>query len=190
MRLQSKAWTRVGMIGMSLVVLTACGKDVSKNEAQPNAADQKADLVIFDVGAAGEESFNAAWGDEIRKKFPNYSIKYIKRDTKENSLPSIITAGGQIDIVLSSIGLFPGYVIQPTEGQMDMTDLAKKHNLDLNRFEPESISPIKSLGGLYGIPINYRSSCFTITKIFSINSVYLTLRMVPPGMIYSIRPSN
>ncbi|MCZ8510952.1 extracellular solute-binding protein [Paenibacillus filicis] len=153
--MRRKAWTRAGIIGMSLVALTACSKDVHNNEALPNVVDQKADLVVFDVGAAGDDIFNAAWGDEIRKKFPNYTIKYIKRDTKENSLTNILTAGGQIDIILSSIGLFPSYVIQPVDIQMDMTDLVQKHNLDLSKFEPESINPIKSLGGLYGIPYNY-----------------------------------
>jgi ABC-type glycerol-3-phosphate transport system substrate-binding protein len=155
----------ISMLIITFVVglLAACGSNgnIIDNSKTNNTSESKdntmsknnepAELVVYGVSNT-EEEFNNRWGDYIRKKFPNYTIKYIVNQ-KGSSLPELLTAGQPIDIILDSIGAAPSNLIQ-YEFQYDITELVKKHNVDLNRFEPTFVDAVKQLGGLYGLPVN------------------------------------
>ncbi|MFE5318484.1 ABC transporter substrate-binding protein [Paenibacillus sp. NPDC056579] len=143
------------------VILSACsnGTGTSAGEREPkqdtpkaDSSNDKAELVIYGAAGNTEEEFNNRWGDYIRKKFPNYQIQYIMNQ-KGSSLPELITAGQPIDIIFDSIGGAPGNLVQ-NNFHYDISELVKKHNVDLNRFEPTFIDAAKQLGGLYGLPVN------------------------------------
>ncbi|MEF3305737.1 ABC transporter substrate-binding protein [Paenibacillus sp. GYB003] len=120
---------------------------------QPAAPKEPVELVFYAINGDPEDSFNYRFGDAIRKKFPDYKISYIFSQ-KGTTLPEMITSGTRFDITYHSIGFYENFLI-PNGLQYDMTDLIKKHNVDLNRFETTSIEAIKQLGGgkIYSLPV-------------------------------------
>jgi multiple sugar transport system substrate-binding protein len=149
--------------GMLAGMLAGCGKGPeTAAETAPQAKQETqekvqvdntpAELVFYSTSADSEESFNQRFGDAIRKKFPNYSIKYIQKGSG-TTLPEMMTAGTPFDIYFDSIGNFVDGL--NTNLQMDMTDLIKKHKIDLNRFEPSLIEAIRQISGgkIYGLPV-------------------------------------
>ncbi|MEF3302884.1 ABC transporter substrate-binding protein [Paenibacillus sp. GYB003] len=156
--------TFASMLAMAMVALplAACGGGgtatggvpTSKGGAAGGAAgnNEPAELVFYGAAGNTEAEFNARWGDYIRKQFPNYTLKYIMNE-KGKTLPELIAAGETIDIIFDSIGGTASNLID-NGFQYDITELAKKHSVDLNRFEPTFIDAIKQMGGLYGLPVN------------------------------------
>jgi len=108
---------------------------------------------MFTAGGAGnEESFNAIYGDAIRKKFPNLTLKYIQ-NTKGSSLAELIASGTTVDIVYDSIAYsntFRGFGIQ-----VDMMPYIKESKMDLNKFEPTALEYQRKVGGgaIYSLPV-------------------------------------
>ncbi|WP_028552910.1 ABC transporter substrate-binding protein [Paenibacillus sp. UNC451MF] len=158
---------RLPIVGafLAIAVLTACTSQPKDDNTapQPNnptpskepiadKSSEKADLVVYGGAGNTEEEFNNRWGNALKAKFPNYNLKYIMNQ-KGSTLPELITAGQPIDIIFDSIGGAAGNLIQ-NEFQFDITDLVKKHNVDLSRFEPTFLEATKQLGGLYGLPVN------------------------------------
>jgi ABC-type glycerol-3-phosphate transport system substrate-binding protein len=116
--------------------------------------DEKVELVIYSEGGTSADNFNTSYGNALKTKFPNWTITYIPRSTN-NSLVNMVTSGSQIDIMLDSIGYFPDGVLKAAL-QSDMTELIKKYNIDLNRFEPSLIDGIKLFskkGEIYALPV-------------------------------------
>lgn len=169
------AGTLAALAAVSMVG-TACGGNNGSGPAgatqEPKEAAVKenkepAELVFYSMSRDSEASFNDRYGDAIRKKFPNYTIKYIQR-AQGTDLPDLINAGTRIDIHWDSIGSFPSSNMV-YELSYDMTDLLKKHQVDLSRFEPSLIDVMKQLGNgaIYGLPVyNERMALFYNKDIF------------------------
>lgn len=152
-----KNWT-VRLIMFTTLSLIAGGcSNGAASEGKTEEANKNAEpveLVFYSVSKDSEENFNERFGNAIRKKFPNYTIKYIQRVPNSTDLQQLLTSGAQIDIQWDSIASFTGSVLDSGTA-FDMTDLIKQHNLDLNRFEPSMIDSLKKMsgGGLYGLPL-------------------------------------
>lgn len=148
-------------------VLGACtGKPQSKQADADNGTRTSTDslipkndkgdpveIVFYTNNGDSEASFDYRYGDTIRKKFPNYSIKYIPR-TQGTNLDELLTNGTRFDIFFQSIGNFEEWAF-PFGIEYDMSELIKKHQVDLNRFEPTIINAIQQASGgkLFGIPV-------------------------------------
>lgn len=138
--------------------LAACGNgnagqavdDADKSKKPIDYANEPASLVVFSAAGTPEEAWNERFGNDLKKKFPNYKISYVRNGT--TSLNQIITAGEQLDIIYDSVG-GAGNTIIPNGLQFDLSELIKKHNIDLNRFEPAMLDSVKQFGGLYGLPV-------------------------------------
>ena len=131
--------------------LSACGQ-ASGGGKQTAADNTPAELVFYSTSADSEDSFNQRFGDPLRKKFPNFTIKYIQKATG-TTLPELMAAGTQFDIYFDSIGNYMDGLNY--NFQFDMTDLIREHKVDLNRFEPSVIDAIKQISGgkIYGLPV-------------------------------------
>lgn len=156
-----KTLASISVTAFVTLSLTACGGSgtapAGNNKTGDGAAglasnNEPAQLVFYGAAGNTEDEFNSRWGNYIRKQFPNYTLKYIVNG-KGTSLPELIAAGETIDIIFDSIGGTPGNLIE-NGFQYDITELTKKHGVDLNRFEPTFIDAIKQMGGLYGLPVN------------------------------------
>ncbi|TMV47395.1 extracellular solute-binding protein [Paenibacillus mesophilus] len=159
----NKVWkTAIGcLVGASL--MTACGSNAGDGKNGGGAATapsggQKAssepvELIFQDQGGAGEEVFNQSYGSFIKKKFPNYTIKFIQA-TKGSTLQDLIVAGQHVDIIIAGINGMPDPLFG-LDMKFDMTDLVKKHGVDLTKFEPTLIDGIKTMGDgkLYFLPV-------------------------------------
>ena len=159
---QKRARNAVWSAAVSLTMLTGCagggapaaepGAGTAKEQAPKT--DKPVELVFYSSNGDPAESFNYRFGDALRKKFPNYTFKYIQ-STKGSTLPELITAGTKFDIFFISTGNYEQLMLE-NNLQIDMDPLAKKHSVDLSRLEPTVVESIRQSSGgkLYGIPVH------------------------------------
>ncbi|MDF2716320.1 MAG: extracellular solute-binding protein family 1, partial [Paenibacillus sp.] len=163
------------------LVITACGtksntdsapKDTGKpaDPAQDakKVVDTPAELYIAYPGAGEKpDLFMQRFGEQIQKKFPNYTLKYVPRITAEgtNYFASHIASGAPIDIMISSLGTTTQFLTN-LKLESDISDLIKKYNYDLTRIEPSLIDIQRQLanGGIYGLPWTSGSIVFLYNK--------------------------
>lgn len=160
--------SRIFLLGAILsVAVVGCSKGGSGGSPAPQATTTPepkvaqetkpptpVDIVIYSTAGDPVESFDYRYGDSLRKKFPNYNIKYI-RSEKGTQLPEMLAGGTSFDLFFHSIGNFENAML-PNGLEYDMTELIKKHNIDLNRIEPTIIDAVKQASGgkLYGLPVS------------------------------------
>lgn len=160
---------RKTMVGLSCLVvpalLAACssgssGKDNGGAAKTPDTASvvqfdpsQPQEIVFHTNSGDSEEAFNSLYGNALRQKFPNWTIKYFQ-SKQGQTLPELLAQGQRVDILYASAPYFFQLVTEPGL-QLDMTELVKTQKVDLNAFEPTLIDGIKLSGDgkLYGLPI-------------------------------------
>jgi multiple sugar transport system substrate-binding protein len=154
---------------LSFVVLTACGGTGSGKDGA-NAADKSgkaggeaaketaapsgpAELVFHTSTSDTEDTFNGLYGNMLRKKFPNITIKFVQSKAGQ-TIPELLAQKQQLDILYNSISYYPA-MVEASQIQYDMTDLAKKHNVDLSSFMPTLVDGIRSSSGgkLTALPV-------------------------------------
>jgi multiple sugar transport system substrate-binding protein len=174
---------KIGFIGLTVFVisfLTACsgnGSGTGNNgdgSVTKTTPAEPSEVIFYTNNGTTEELFNSSFGDALRKKFPNYTIKFIGRVGQSNNMPEMVATNTRFDIYYSSIGNFENNMF-PYNIQYDMSDLIKKHKVDLTRFEPAIIDGIvKSSGGkLYALPV------FTDTLVLYYNKSLFNKFNVP-----------
>ncbi|WP_282940420.1 extracellular solute-binding protein [Paenibacillus sp. RC67] len=138
--------------------LTACsgGKEESKAADAPAVkpkSNEPVELVVVSTSGDSEDSFNERFGNAIKSKFPNYTIKYIP-SKKEYGIKEMLVAGQQMDIYFDSISFLTGGLIG-NGLQYDMNDLIKQTKFDLSTMEPSTVDAMHKLSGgkMYGIPV-------------------------------------
>ncbi|UQZ83380.1 Bacterial extracellular solute-binding protein [Paenibacillus konkukensis] len=111
------------------------------------------ELVVVSTSGDSEDSFNERFGNAIKSKFPNYTIKYIP-SRKEYGIKEMLVAGQQMDLYFDSISFLTGGLLG-NGLQYDMSDLIKQSNVDLGTLEPGTIEAMKQLSGgkMYGVPV-------------------------------------
>ncbi|MDF2658467.1 MAG: extracellular solute-binding protein family 1 [Paenibacillus sp.] len=144
----------------AIALLSACGNGGAKSEGAVKdtgkVSQEPVEVVIYTMVGDTEDYFNQRFGDAIRKKFPNYTIKYITDTTGnlDERLTRLGTNGTQVDLVFSTTGWLEKQLFQYGYAY-DMTELIKKNKVDLSQFNP-SFSDIlgKSFGGgIYYFPV-------------------------------------
>ncbi|MEF3303646.1 ABC transporter substrate-binding protein [Paenibacillus sp. GYB003] len=163
------------------LIVSACGGRPADDAAQPDSgksadpgaaaaaiADTKTDLYVAYPGSGEkDELFMQRFGDQIRKKFPNYTIKYVPRLAAEgtNYYASALASGTPIDIMIASLGTTFPYLMN-LKLESDISDLIAKYRYDLSRIEPSLIEIQRQLanGGIYGLPWTSGSIVFLYNK--------------------------
>lgn len=155
------------------IALTACsGKDAEKPDNGSKSGDAAADMqkildtpatIVFTQPGLTEELFNTRYGEQIRKKFPNYTIKYL--NTTAANFADTIATSPQIDIMLTSGTGMPTYLTS-YKLENSINDLIVKYKYDINRLSPAPINVQKQLanGNVYGFPLNVGSLVFLYNK--------------------------
>ncbi|MEF3304591.1 ABC transporter substrate-binding protein [Paenibacillus sp. GYB003] len=116
------------------------------------------EIVFYGGSAQPKDFFDRQYGELLYQKFPQYTFKYIQMPsgspTIADATTKLITEGQRIDIFYNNIGIFENTLFA-LDLQYDMSDLIKKHNVDLSRLEQESIKAMKqfSAGKTYGVPV-------------------------------------
>ena len=96
------------------------------------------------------EDFKLLLADPVKKKYPHITLEMINYP---GNLDKLLATGETVDYLVTYNGqLAPHKELDVLE---DITPLAKKHNIDLNRFDPGAIDALKSAsnkGELYALP--------------------------------------
>lgn len=155
-----KGWTAAAT-GFALLFVSACsgagggGAGTGETPAKQGAAktDEPANLVVYSNSGDSVESWNERFGDALKQKFPNYTIKYIQK-TKEVGLKELLTNGETIDLYWDSIGGFAS-TIADSNLQYDMTDLMKTRGMNFSKMEPTVADSVKLIDPtkIYGVPV-------------------------------------
>jgi ABC-type glycerol-3-phosphate transport system substrate-binding protein len=148
---------RNGSTALALVMLlSSCSNsqgtpEMAKAENKLEEPKAPVELVFQELSGGTEEQFNDFYGNRIRKKLPNYSIKFI-RSEKGTTFPELMAANQRVDIVISTVNT----IMQRISGaEYDMTDLLKTHNVDLSTLETPVIEGMQQMfdGKLYALPV-------------------------------------
>jgi AraC family transcriptional regulator len=123
-----------------------------KEEAVKSNVNEPAELVIFGQVGNTEQVWNERFGTALKQKFPNYTFKYIQKNS-QNTITNMIASGQTIDLIHDSIGGINADVVNTGYGY-DLAELLKKHQLDLNQLEPAVLQSVSVQGKLYGLPLH------------------------------------
>lgn len=150
-----------------LLAITGCGGGTGEpsgkkgaNEASERAETSKAaevdttpvTLTLFPSVGIDDKDVNNLFIEPVKKKYPHITIEMIKPG-KGTMIQDLVAAGQPPDLLYTWNGGLPTF--QAYDLLYDMTPLARKHGIDLNRFEPVVLDAIKVLsdkGELYALP--------------------------------------
>lgn len=150
-----KTGTAMALAGMMAATLAACGgKPAEENGAAPAPAEsaKPVKLQVLIPGGVNMDWFMERYGKSIQAKYPNYSFEVI--ESTGNIAQTIVTEKRKIDLMIGSFATYRNQ-FKPFELVADMSDLAKKHQFDLNRIDPAYLDMIRNLEGgkLSGLPL-------------------------------------
>jgi multiple sugar transport system substrate-binding protein len=160
-----KKWISIALAMAMTAAMTACGgptpgKETQSGSGEPtkqpaaNVDKTPVELTITSSGALDPAVFDKNIGQYLAKKFPNYKFTYIQKVSGKTEITDLLAANTPIDLIYETIGGERDGLIAPKLA-MDISDLMKKHNVDVGRFEPALIQGMRDLagGGLYGLPV-------------------------------------
>jgi multiple sugar transport system substrate-binding protein len=136
-------------------VLSGCGggggasrEPSAGNETRP---PEPVTLRLYQSGNyLSAQDFNDLIQEPLKKKYPHITIENV---VTKNDLPALIAASEPVDFFVTWNGNMAGY--KDLGVYEDLAALAKKNNLDLSRFDPQSLDAIRSVsdqGELYALP--------------------------------------
>jgi multiple sugar transport system substrate-binding protein len=127
--------------------------DKGQGDAAKGVGGEPVELVFHSNNGDSPEAFDSLFGDPLRSKFPNYTIKYIQSKPGQ-TLPELLAQKQRIDILFASTPYIFGLAMG-ADLQYDMSELIRTSKLDLNKFEPTLIDGIKLAGDgkLYALPV-------------------------------------
>ncbi|RKN62994.1 ABC transporter substrate-binding protein [Paenibacillus ginsengarvi] len=117
-------------------------------------------LTVFKGQGLTDDEWDQLLVQPLKKKYP-----YITLEPLSGSLPDIIASGVVPDLLTQ----FNGYVTDfiPYNILMDITPLANKQKVDLNRFDPVYLDALRILsdkGELYGLPYSTQFNALYYNK--------------------------
>lgn len=141
----------------AIALLTACGeKEIAtdKTAQQQPVKKDNVELVFASDSGWTVEAFNERFGDTMRKKFPDYKIKYIPTGTG-TSLPELVASGQQIDNFWGAASTTIGR-LKEFKLELDMNELIKKHGVNVSAIEKATMDSVRTLSDenkLYALPL-------------------------------------
>lgn len=147
---------------MMSLLLAACGNTApnegasTEGDKQPNVEPTKEplELSVYYMGSdSSTERFMEVYGDAIRKKYPNFTLKWMNYNSVK--FADLAPTKTPVDIFYGPMGNYP-LVTESGYADMDITDLVQTNKIDLNKLEPASLGIMKQMNGgkLNALPIN------------------------------------
>ncbi|CAG7640630.1 hypothetical protein PAECIP111802_02668 [Paenibacillus allorhizosphaerae] len=165
------ALTGVGLCMIaSMMTMAGCsGAKGTDEQAADKVVEKAADttpvtLRVFMQQAFNDQQVNDIWLEPLKKKYPHISLE-IQRPGKGVTLDSLIMSGETPDIIFAFNGILPTYYL--SDLLMDMSPLIKKHDIDLQRFDPpvmQSIQSISKEGGIVALPFSQQFTALYYNK--------------------------
>lgn len=162
-------WKMISLLLLIVTLLSACGgnDEGSQHVADGDVASENnsvveevvenkepAEVIFYARNGLTEADFFRDMGNAVQKKFPHMTIRFFGRVDQSNDLPEVIATQQRFDIYIDTIGNFENNVY-PLEFQYDMTELIKKHNVDLSKIDPIIMDGIKKSSGgkIFAVPL-------------------------------------
>lgn len=151
----------IGLFIVIVLVFTGCGKEGEVNNSKGGASEYNNDPVTLKLfshsaGINTEQDVNDLFIKPVQAKYPNITVELIK--ATDVALDQLIPTGQIPDLIATS----NYHMITPLEMGLgsDLRDFIKNHNIDLSKFEPQTINVINNYGKngeFYGVPfsLNY-----------------------------------
>lgn len=123
------------------------------------AAESNAELTFYG-GGYNEKLFNDRFGNQLRKKFPNYTITLLT-----GNVADVVATAPVIDLVVSSGTGMPTNVFQYGL-EADITDLVTKYKFDLSKIEAGPLDALRQFAGgkLPALPWTVATQVFYYNK--------------------------
>jgi multiple sugar transport system substrate-binding protein len=150
-------------------VIPACGGNngalqpaadaASKDTGAKNESPPKKEAVTLTVVTYAKSNFDEMFNDKVKQRFPYITFNNVVPSDPNaigQKLNQMIVAGEKFDIVVGSSGLIDSLVSQKIP--IDLNPLVKKHNVNLNAFEPAILKTAQTYGPngeLYMLPVQY-----------------------------------
>ncbi|MDF2718782.1 MAG: hypothetical protein K0R28_5707, partial [Paenibacillus sp.] len=113
----------LALLAVTALLLTACtGKDENgKKETEAAKPKEPVGLSIWQtIMNVSEEQFKQEYGNKIKEKFPEVTLRFIPYTGKGSAIQDLIAAGQMPDIIYASVGHVFFGVLDP-QLQYDMT---------------------------------------------------------------------
>lgn len=130
-------------IMMALCAMASTGCSGKETPAPGEAKDVPASpvtLMMLDGNGLSEADFEVMFVKPIQKKYPHITVK----KTSTTNINNLIAAGETPDLITTHNGNFGPY--QELNLMYDMSELAKKHQLNMTRFDPVVIQAMAVTG--------------------------------------------
>ncbi|CAG7636373.1 ABC transporter substrate-binding protein [Paenibacillus allorhizosphaerae] len=148
------------------VALAGCTKDEKSEGPGTAASHEPVKLIVYSYSAGIQDSeFQKFFVEPIRNKYPNISMQLVSRNGDKNTPEQVIASGELPDLILTSnvyIGMFNKLGLG-----MDLSGLAKKHNLSFDKFDPAGMAAIKQFGDkgeVYAVPFSMNYGMMVYNK--------------------------
>ncbi|CAG7632753.1 hypothetical protein PAESOLCIP111_03411 [Paenibacillus solanacearum] len=148
------------------VALAGCSKGGKSEETGPAAGSEPVKLIVYSYSSGIQDSeFQKFFVEPIQKKYPNISMQLVSRNGDKNTPEQVIASGELPDLILTSnvyIGMFNNLGLG-----MDLSALAKKHNLSFDKFDPAGMAAIKQFGDkgeVYAVPFSMNYGMMVYNK--------------------------
>lgn len=159
-------FSKVPLSLLAIALLAGCGSggaatggdkadngSEDKGKAVEGKSKEPVEVVFYAQNGMTPADFDNRFGNSLRKKFPDYTIKYIQNTGKGMDVAGMLASNTHYDIYFANVGYFENEFISYNL-QFDMSDLVKQHKVDLNRFDPSVISGVRASSyGLYALPV-------------------------------------
>jgi multiple sugar transport system substrate-binding protein len=122
----------------------------------PKAIEAPAEFIIFTASSTTPEDFDRWYAAGLKKKFPNTKFTQLQQGPT-NVLKELVMSGAPMDFI--EWGITNSNSLIELEMLADLDPLIKKHNYQLNRFDPAAIADIRnysSKGELLTLPFAYQ----------------------------------
>jgi multiple sugar transport system substrate-binding protein len=139
------------------LVLAACGGGSGEPSASPpeggDPLGKPVTLTLFNGQPGALDLERLGITDALKKKFPNLTLNILLKGPNTD-YKNLIADGTLPDIIYESASFTVDRIMQ-NGFHYEMDDLLKKHNFDLNVFEPNVLAQTRyatGLGKTYGLP--------------------------------------
>jgi multiple sugar transport system substrate-binding protein len=155
-RMTGKGWIALAAAAVLALPLAGCSK-ASQEKGKEAAVDTTpVKLMVYSYSAGIVDSeFEKFFVKPVQQKYPNITFELVTRQADNNTPEKIIASGNLPDLILTSnvyVGMFNDLGLG-----LDLNALAKKYNVQLDKFEPTGMSAIKQFGDkgqLYAVPFS------------------------------------
>jgi multiple sugar transport system substrate-binding protein len=148
---------------LSLFLLSGCAKQ--ETGIKSSADDKPVTLRIYQtVAFISDEEFQQFMVEPVKNKYPNITLELVRSD-KDKSIDNLLAANDFPDMIFTASNFLNNVIKYNLP--IDLNELMKKNNANVNRFDKTAIDDIKAFsdkGELLALPFSTNFSIMLYNK--------------------------